>query len=187
MIVTVAEHQLDINLLPAKAKILDLGCLNMIYTNEMRRLGHSVYPVDIQELNEDYYRVAITDYDGYGYILYNDDKQATMFSQFPQKGIRSERLKCKTLKTFMKDVGVDMFDLIKMDVESSEWQIINSLDFTPATQLEIEFHLHTGAYLENDVNAMLFKLKSLGYYVASHEKTAQHGCGLNYWSSLFIL
>lgn len=184
---TVAEHKVDFNRLPANASILDLGCLGFTYTNEMRRLGYTVYPVDIQEFEGNYHRVAITDYDGYGYILYNDDRQATMFSQFPQKGIRTERLKCRTLKSFMKDIGVEMFSLIKIDVEGSEWQIITSLDFAPAYQIEIEFHLHTGAYFENDVNMMLSKLRSLGYMIASHEKTSQHGCGMNYWSSLFIL
>lgn len=174
-------------MLPNNGLIADLGCLNFIYTNEMRRLGHIVYPVDIQQMDGDYYRIAITDYDGYGYVIYNNDKQATMFSQFDQKTARSERIKCRTLKSFMEDLQIEMFDLIKMDVESSEWQIVMSLDSPPARQVEIEFHLHTGAYFENDVNAMVSKLQSLGYIVADHQKTSQHGCGMNYWSSLFIL
>lgn len=185
---TIAEHKVDVSLLPEHAVILDLGCINFVYCDEMRRRGYTVYPVDIQNLEPRvYYRMAITDYDGYGYVIYNNDKQATMFSQFDQKNARSERIKCRTLKSFMRELQIEMFDLIKMDVESSEWQIVMSLDSPPSRQLEIEFHLHTGAYFENDVTAMVNKLQSLGYVVMDHQKTSQHGCGLNYWSSLFYL
>lgn len=186
----IAEHLICLPLLPINAKIADLGCLNMIFCNEMRRRGHTVYPVDIQSMNEDYYRVAITNYNGYGYIIYNKDKQAVRFSI--DDGIHhlpgeTERIKCKTLATFMKDIGVDFFDYIKCDVESSEYQIIMSLEKAPSRQFECEFHLHTGLYSENEVANMVGKLMYLGYKVASHEKTVMHGLAPNYWSSLFII
>lgn len=185
---TIAEHSVDLDLLPEKAHILDLGCLNFIYCDEMRRRGHRVTAVDIQKLNsEHYWRLAITNYDGYGYVIYNNDIQATSFSSDQPTHLRYERIKCRTLKSFMKFIEVQSFDLIKMDVESSEREIILSLDFAPARQIEIEFHLHTGAYNENAVNVMVNHLHGLGYKTASHKKTAQHGCGMNYWSSLFIL
>lgn len=190
IIETIAEHNVDVSLLPDHAVILDLGCLNFIFCNEMRRRGHIVYPVDIQDIPDMdtlYSRVAITDYDGYGYVIHSNDKQATMFSQFDQKNVRSERIKCRTLKSFMKDLQIEMFDLIKMDVESSEWQIIMSLDSPPAKQLSIEFHMHTGAYGDEDVYQMVSHLRRLGYEIASHQKTSQHGLPPNYWSSLFIL
>jgi hypothetical protein len=190
LITTVAEHQIDLNLLPERATILDLGCLGMLFTREMRRRGHNVYAVDIQAIDEDYHRVAITNYNGYGYIVYTKDRQAVRFSM--DDGIHfspgeTERIKCKTLATFMRDIKVDFFDYIKCDVESSEYQIIMSLNKAPSRQFECEFHLHTGLYGDNEVSNMVGKLMSLGYKIASHEKTAQHGCGLNYWSSLFIL
>lgn len=187
LITTVAEHKIDLNLLPEKATIADLGCLDFTFTNEMRRLGHNVYPVDIQELEGDYHRIAITDYNGYGYINYNNDKQATSFSIEALQNGRSERIKCQTLKSFMKSIGVDFFDYIKTDVESSEYQIIMSLDKAPSRQFECEFHLHTGAYCDNQVDKMVSKLESFGYETVSHEKTSQHGMGENFWSSLFIL
>lgn len=186
MIEQVAEHLIVKNILPKQAKILDLGCLGFVFTREMRRLGHKVYPVDIQYLDESYYRVAITSYNGYGYVMNNTDKQAVKFSQVELPGW-SSRIVCETLETFMKSMTVDMFDFIKCDVEGSEYGIIMSLTRPPSKQFEVEFHLHTGAYDEEDVNRMVEKLQSLGYEIASHEKTSQHGCGMNYWSSLFIL
>jgi FkbM family methyltransferase len=188
---TIAEHQVDMDLLSPMSRILDLGCLNFIYCNEMRRLGHTVYAVDIQDLqDEDYHRVAITNYNGYGYILHSADKQAARFvmdGDFRKHKGRVERIKCQTLRAFMKSVGVDFFDLIKMDVEGAEHEIIMSLDKAPSTQLEIEMHMHTGIYTEQAVQKMIKHLHGLGYKTVSHEKTAQHGCGFNYWSSLFLL
>lgn len=182
----IAEHLIDLDLLPPHAKILDLGCLGFIFANEMRRLGHSVYPVDIQYLDANYYRVAITGYNGFGYVIDNKDKQAIKFSPQEMPGWTS-RIICETLETFMKSMQIDFFDYIKCDVEGSEYDIIMSLTKAPSKQFEVEFHLHTGAYREREVNLMVEKLHSLGYGIASHEQTSQHGCGMNYWSSLFIL
>lgn len=186
----VAEHLIDLELLPIKAKILDLGCVGFIFTNEMRRLGHSVYPVDIQHLDALYYRIAITGYNGYGYVINNVDRQAVKFAieepRNPKPG-ETYRVECMTLESFMSIHHVDFFDYIKCDVEGSEFAIIMSLKKAPSKQFECEFHLHTGAYNEDAVIIMVEKMKSLGYEVASHEKTSEHGCGMNYWSSLFIL
>lgn len=188
IIETIAEHNVDVSLLPEHAVIADLGCLNFIFCDEMRRRGHIVYPVDIQDLSPRvHYQIAITDYDGYGYVLHNNDKQATMFSQFDQKNVRSERIKCRTLESFKRELQIEMFDLIKMDVEGSELQIIMSLDSPPAKQLSVEFHMHTGVYGDEEVYQMVSHLRRMGYEIASHEKTSQHGLPPNFWSSLFIL
>ena len=175
------------DLLPENAKILDLGCLGFLFTNEMRRLGHSVYPVDIQDMDGGYYNLAITGYNGYGYVVPSSDKQAVRFSEHEPKYLSWDTVKCLTLESFMEGLGINFFDYIKCDVEGSEYAIIMSLKKAPSKQFEVEFHLHTAAYTETSVSEMVDKLKSLGYEVASHEMTSEHGCGMNYWSSLFIL
>lgn len=189
MIEKVAEHLIDLELLPQKATILDLGCLGFIFTKEMRRLGHRVYPVDIQYFQDEfYYRVAITNYNGYGYVLPDRDPQAFRFVQqmtTAEKNGGYSMVMCETLEDFMRNNHVEYFDYIKCDVEGSETQIIASLTKPPSKQFEVEFHMHTG-YPEDGVELMVNKLQSLGYKIASHEKTSQHGCGENYWSSLFI-
>lgn len=180
--ISIAEHLIDYVQLPAVAKVLDLGCRNMIFTNEMRRLGHIVFPVDIDELgHEDYYRVAISDFDGLCGLMKTDDAQGTRIDK------RGNGIDCYTLESFSKLREVDFWDLIKMDVEGSEFEIIMTLQKAPAKQLSIEFHLHTGIYHQHEVDLMVNKLKALGYQIASHEYTNEFGAGMNYWSSLFIL
>jgi len=182
MIERIAEHLVDIDHLPMKGKIADIGCRGFLFTNEMRRRGHTVIPVDIDDLKEsDYHKIAISDFDGLCGLVKSDDPQGTKIDKL------GNGIDCFTLESFSKMFEVEFWDLIKLDVEGSEFEIIMSLQRAITKQFSIEFHLHTGAYKQHEVDQMTDKLKALGYSIASHEYTSQHGSGMNYWSSLFIL
>lgn len=180
MIETVAEHSFET--LGPNSAVLDLGCIGFEFANEMRRRGHRVHAVDIQELDGDYDRVGITDYDGEGYIKSSVDKQAFRLSK---SGVYL--VPCMTLLTYSRSKNRVFWDLIKMDIEGSELEVIHSLDVPPARQLSIEFHLHTKVYDAEQVGFMVDKLTKLGYRTVQHELTSQHGCGKNYWDSLFVI
>lgn len=183
MISTIAEHSVDLDLLPKCGRILDLGCLGFQFADEMTRLGHSVYLVDIQDLEHPilkFWRCAISNYNGTAGVKTSTDKQAFSI-------VDGDDVPCYDLFSFMELIGVGFFDLIKMDVEGSEREIIMSLEAPPCKQLSIEFHLHTGKYTMNAIQEMEYKLGHLGYRAARHEMDSRHGCGMNYWDSLFIL
>lgn len=174
------EHYVEESLLPGKANILDLGCRGFQFTNYFRDLGHKVHAVDIDVLEGDYHMVAISYFNGKAGISKNsNDPQATKMKL-------GNEIDCYTLKAFSQKVGVRFWDLIKIDIEGAEYEVIMSLTEPPAKQLSIEFHLHTGIYTDVQMREMEAKL-SQWYNFASHEKTAQHGAGFNYWNSLFIL
>jgi len=181
MISVIAEHSVDLDLLPDLAKILDLGCRGFRFANEMA--NHIVVSVDIDDLGSDhpYLRCAVSDFDGLCGIINIDDKQATKINR------QGTGIDCYTLKSISQRFNVKMWDLIKMDIEGSEYEIIMSLNEPPAKQLSIEFHLHTGAYKIFEMNMMENKLKSLGYEFVKHDYTTQHGAGFNYWDSLCVL
>lgn len=179
-ITTIAEHSVCLDILPPKSTILDVGCRGFLFTNEMRRLGHIAVPVDMDDLGPEniYYQCAIAGYDGRAGILKNSDPQATRITQ-------GSDVACYKLDTFIKKLGVE-FDLIKLDAEGAEYEIIMSLEKAPAKQLSVEFHMHCGI-TQDMMKEMEHKLfYELGYNFASHELTEQHGCGYNYWDSLFI-
>jgi FkbM family methyltransferase len=178
---TIAEHSVDFALLPPIARILDLGCRGFAFTNQMKSYGHIVAAVDIDDLDGVYYRCGISDYNGLCGAVKNKDPQATKLSK------NGSQIVCMTLERFSKSINIDFWDLIKIDVEGSEYEIIMSLERPPAKQLSIEFHLHTGVYGQAEMALMEGKLKGLGYKAVSHEYTTQHGAGFNYWDSLFIL
>lgn len=179
MIETVAEHSFQ----PLKpgSKILDLGCRGFLFTDEMRRRGHNVCAVDIDKLErDDYHQIAISDYVGRAGIKKNGDPQATSIK-------KGGEVVCMDLEMLCTFTMTPFWDLIKMDVEGSELEIIRSLERAPARQLSIEFHLHTGIYKLESVEAMIARLHSLSYKTVKHDYTSEHGCGYNFWDSLFVL
>ena len=185
MIEVIHEHSVEMSLLPAKANILDLGCLGFQFTRHFRGLGHNVKSVDIQELEDkdDYQMVAVSDFEGTAYIVMNSDKQAIKIQKNPKTNYE---IACTTLKRLSQYYDISFWDLIKIDVEGSEYEIIMSLEKAPAKQLSVEFHMHCGQTLLQ-VNEMVATLVSLGYRPVTHVYTTMHGAGFNYWNSLFIL
>jgi len=182
MITPIAEHLVDLDILPAKAKILDIGARGFEFTNYFRQRDYYVIAVDIDTLTDgQYFHCAISDFDGLCGLVKSNDAQATKIDKI------GTGIECYTLKSFSEMIGIQFWDLVKVDVEGSEYEIIMTLDEPPAKQLSIEFHLHTGIYQQHEVDLMIDKLRGLGYSVASHEYTEQHGMGFNFWSSLFIL
>jgi hypothetical protein len=178
----IAEHTVDLSLLPQCAKVMDAGCRGFLFTDEMARMGHEVYPIDIDVLTTywQYFRMAISGYTGKCSVQKSKDPQAT-------KMTAGFDVQCYTIKDFSKLVDIPFWDLIKLDIEGAEYEAIMPLTEPPATQLSIEFHLHTKIYGDAEIKQMEDKLLSLGYFPVKHDKTSQHGCGLNYWDSLFIL
>jgi FkbM family methyltransferase len=177
----IAEHSVDIDLLPEKAKVLDLGCRGFLFTDELRRRGHNVLAIDIDKLDrDDYEQMAVSFKVGRVGIKRSRDPQATMIGE-------GSEVMCVDLPFLMHLTKVDLFSLIKMDIEGAEYDIIMALTKAPAKQLSIEFHLHTGIYGETEMLLMENKLLSLGYFPVKHDKTRQHGLSYNYWDSLFIL
>lgn len=189
MITTIHEHSYDPSLLPERANILDLGCRGFLFTNYMTDLFHHVVPVDADALASDqpYLMCAVTDYNGWAEIIRNDDLQATRVRKVLKMNELDSYIHCYTIQMLSDVCGVEIWDLIKMDIEGSEYEVIMSLEKAPAKQLSIEFHLHTGVYKQHEMDLMESKLKNLGYYPAKHEMTSEHGAGMNYWDSLFIL
>jgi hypothetical protein len=182
MITTIAEHSVDLDILPQAPYIMDIGCRGFLFAEYFYNRGEPVFCIDIDELEEvySYTRVAIAGYTGKCGISRNADPQATKMGD-------GEEINCYTLEDFSKKLGTPFWDLIKMDIEGAEYEVIMSFSRAPAKQLSIEFHLHTGIYTQDQVAQMIGKLKDLGYEIAKHELTTEHGAGFNYWDSLFIL
>lgn len=184
--ILISEHYVRLDLLSGiKASVLDIGCRGFDFANFFIQRGNNVVCVDCDELetDQDYHRLAISDYNGFTEIIHSDDPQATRLGEKSDDFRNS--VECMTIESFSRKQGVYYWDLVKIDVEGSEIEIINSLTKPISKQLSIEFHMHLGQS-EQDVYWMVDLLKSLGYRIETHEKTNQHGAGMNYWSSLFI-
>lgn len=180
---TIAEHTVDMDLLPEYSNIIDIGARGFEFADYF--INHNVVTIDADpdiKRNGEHYTIAITNYYGYAGLKKSSDPQATHLDSCDY----DIKVPCCTLNDFCIKVGVLNWDLIKLDIESSEYEVIMSMDRPYATQITVEFHLHCGQ-TEAQVKECVDKLHSLGYRTIQHEKTPRHGLKANYWDSLFCL
>lgn len=176
----IAEHSVNMDLLPEKSNILDAGCRGFEFTDYFRDLGHNVRAFDIDNFpGKNYYMTAITGRTGRVGVKRFSDKNAT-------KVCKGDDVCSETIENITKICQLDLWDLIKLDIEGSEKEVIMSLNKAPAKQLSIEFHAHCAYGLE-EIDKQVDKLISLGYDAVQHTIEKRHGLGFNAWDSLFIL
>jgi len=193
---TIHEHTIR-EAIPPNSNILDLGCRNFGFTNYLRSKGHSVYPVDIDSPNEpglincdenakeheivpgqDYYRIAISDKDGRCAVARNHDPNATHI-------MKGDEIPMMTVESFSKHVGVQEWDIIKMDIEGQELDILMNSKHPIAHQISVEFHTHCTPQTKETIDACLDHLRQW-YYIDNVNWVSEHGCSENYWDILLI-
>jgi FkbM family methyltransferase len=181
MLKEIFEHTVDIDLLNENSKILDLGCRGFLFKDylEQNNLG-KVYAVDIDQLDRgDYYRLAISDEDGTCSIVHTSDAQAKHIKE-------GNEIQKMTIDSFSKMVGVESWDLIKIDVEGEEYKIMKSLKHPAAQQISIEFHEHCDCRIgKEELDNMLNWLANY-YEVYNRVWEQRHGCQDNYWDILLV-
>lgn len=178
---TVHGHSINESLLPLKSNILDLGCRDFIFTNKMKELEHNVYPVDIGVFDGDYYRIAISDKDGRCSVVNERDPDATHISD-------GDEIPMMTIETFSKHVGVEKWDLIKMDIEGQELNILNNSKHPIASQISVEFHAHCTTQTKEQIDECLAKLSDW-YHIHNQIWDTVNGTESgrkNYWDVLLI-
>lgn len=181
MLKTFAEHTLDTSLLKRGCTVLDVGCRGFAFGDALRkRFAANVYEVDIDDLGSSrpYYRVGIADFNGLGGVrgLEPEGRRLVPGADVP----------VYTIDSFKETLGVDHWDVIKLDCEGSEYDILRDMESPPATQITVEFHQHTTARrTETFMNALIERLERW-YRVRRHRLYGKPG-SLNYWDSLFTL
>lgn len=192
----IAEHSVDMDLLPERGNILDAGCRGFGFSNWFNLAGHRVFTVDADPYvqpngglnSQNHYNVAITNYTGNCYLVRSSDPQATKIEPMISEEFAIVRgsTPCYTLKELTRTLSVGYWDLIKLDIEGSEREVLMSMDKPYARQLSIEFHAHCAYDLET-IDRLVAKLEGIGYIAIQHKIERRHGLGLNAWDSLFVL
>lgn len=184
---TISEHSYIPSMFTEKAHVLDAGCRGFDFAFhfiDKKTIGILCIDADDLETKTPYLKMALTDFVGTGYLVRSEDKQATRVQKQP---MTTFHVNCTTIAEISKGMLIDFWDLIKLDIEGSEYEVIMSMEKAWAKQLSIEFHLHTGIYGMHEMDLMMDKLKALGYQVIQHNYESRHGAGFNFWDSLFIL
>lgn len=124
----------------------------------------------------------------YGFALSSTEQQVSWFGNSIDKKYHknlTEQYKVETI-TIDKLKTIYDFDnvsVIKMDIEGSEYDIIQNLNELTVPQLCIEFHDFCSDHTPEETKECINKIKSLGYYLVHDENPYR---GKKYNELLFI-
>ena len=181
---TIAEHSFDERLLPARPRVLDVGCRGFTFGDGLKaaRPLADLYEVDIDDLGtaRPYYRVGIAGYNGVAGV----SDCAEPFARHLTSDTSKNSVEVYTLESFSAVRRVVQWDLIKLDCEGSEFPALLNMERPLADQISVEFH-PWGQYTMADVDLVVRHLLRW-YVVERHVKTVVGDMSPNYWDSLFI-
>lgn len=190
----IAEHSVNIFGLKRTSKVLDLGCRNFSFANAILHYVDEVFCVDpdpgVSTTDERFevLNVAICAESGYkDYVKFgNGTGNYIRDTEVIGKGQSMQKVQCMTLEAISNLFHVKKWELIKMDIEGSEYEVLMSLTQAPARQISVEFHQHTAKKkTPEQIQKLIFHL-SQWYTIYNFNLTEAHGCGLNYWDVLLI-
>jgi len=198
--ITLKEHTIEESIIDKNGWILDLGCVNFQFSLELKKYCNNVICVDpnptiINIPSEVIFERAALVYDDRSevdYFIYNDIQGYSLLN--PDKDYCSlkeiHKIKSINIDYIMKKYNIRKFELIKFDIEGSEYDILNNINWNISKQFSVEFHDFRNMnpyYPDNEqYYSNLFKKIKDRFNIVKHNKTDDHGMGLNYWDSLFV-
>lgn len=211
-LVSLASHTVDLDLLPEAPIVLDAGCRWFDFTKAVSgaRPSASIVAMDpaedvtfnnrgVAEARErgidavvKYVSAALV---GRGqaqqrlaHFSTGEGDFLTTQGYFPgwDKQPDIYEVECLTIKELMLQEGVKHWDLVKLDIEGSEFEVLENWPGAIATQISVEFHdwdkpsRQTQSYYDGLMQRLPW------YRMAQHEFTKQ-GTSYGHWDSLLVL
>lgn len=109
---------------------------------------------------------ALSDKDG-ELEFFVDEENSTISSFTSYGNLKSSyKVKSITFKSFMSQYKLDKIDLLKVDIETGEYPLFDSLDkedFSRIDNILVEYHLFAGRTYDKDVNNLIKKIEDAGY------------------------
>lgn len=196
-----ASHTVDLDAIPERPVVLDVGCRGFDFTREMlqHRPGARIVamdpdpamPADPPE-GVTFLREALAG-DGRATSRYADFSTGEgnfLCDRVPHYA-RSYTVMCVHITALMQRLAIPYWDVIKLDCEGSEFLILENWPGPIAGQLSIEFHDWTGPWKAKCTPAYyqrLFAGPLQDYEVLSHElSTVGPGPAWGHWDSVLRL
>ena len=206
-LVQLASHTVDLDLLPEAPRVLDAGCRDFDFTAAVleHRPRSYVYALDpgpdlcpppplMQR-----YPDALIHFSNRA-LVGSPRFKARLFTGSTGHGDFLSELQsyydmipievhCVTLSELGGPNPFDFWDLVKLDIEGSEFEVLERWPGPIARQISVEFHdwnqPHT-CYSETYWRELFTHLGKFGYRVVQHELSRQ-GNGVGHWDSLIVL
>jgi len=187
----IGEHTVDLARLTKGGWVLDAGCRDFTFSRGIADKGCRVLAIDADhtvkkpaEIHPDVFFInwAIADEDGQNTLVMSADPQARYLAPSGE----GRKVTTKTLSSIMSASGIRHWDVVKLDVEGSEYKILRSWPGPIATQISIEFHEHVRPRPQ-EMYEEIFHHLGQWYDVVRHEKSARHATHPNFWDTLVCL
>jgi FkbM family methyltransferase len=200
---TISEHSFLEEKIDSNGIVLDLGSgKTMSFAIPIADYVSKVIAVDILKPTVEYNKskiyfenYAVSTKEGIEKVILYKDSDATsiidIFDEF-NDAVDTFLIEIKPISYFMRKYNVDLFEIMKMDIEGSEYEILNNLNEPIAKQISVEFHDFRGMNKEGNLfyKNLINKLEKW-YIISTHKYTHHPGFpvnhGWNYWDSLFVL
>lgn len=193
--ITVAGHTIEETTI-GKGVIIDVGCrgfafADYFFTNKVYCIDPDTEVFDREPMpNHEHLVLAISD--KAGDTTYYRNGEATMIRAIdpdPTYPHINEKYKnvCKTItmEDLYKITGEDV-EILKLDCEGAEYMILGE-GFRPVPkQISVEFHNHCVPDLHNQKYKAIVERLSEFYTMHNDVWEQRHGCGYNFWDTLFI-
>lgn len=191
---TVGGHTFDETLLKDGC-IIDIGCRGFEFANHF--IDKKVFCIDpdpkvfegVQEKHE-HLNVAISNKTGE--TTYYENGEATMIREVDpdptyQHIDRKYANKCKTITMDdLYEITGTNIDVLKLDCEGTEYIILGETFKPIPKQITVEFHHHCVPELHKENYQSIVVRLSKDYTMQNDVWEQRHGCGFNFWDTLFI-
>lgn len=202
-LIALAGHTVDLNRLPDKAVVLDVGCRHFDFTSGILELrpGARVIALDPDPA------IVAPHMDGCTFLrfaLVHDGRTRSRYASYSTGegnmltdaesyfDAKMFDVPCTNIERLMRRMHIDHWDLVKLDCEGSEFGILGNWPGPIADQISVEFHDYDKPMIRNEPSQyyelLLFKrLRAFGYRVVQHEVTdisGREACG--HWDTLLV-
>ena len=185
---TIGGHTFAPELL-ADGCIIDIGCRDFTFADYFT--NSLVYCVDVDKkvfegVNKPHTFINAAISDKVGKSGYYENGEATCIKEIdPDQSHPFIECDTITMDRLYEITGTNV-DILKLDCEGAEYIILGETFKSIPKQITVEFHHHCVPELHNKSYGSIIERLSNDYTVNNSVWEKRHGCGYNFWDTLFI-
>lgn|SRR3990167_2010013 len=192
------NHSVALDLL-TKGPVLDAGCRGFRFSEYFAKLGHTVVmmdpspdtvvPTKFQDFPAPKYffpqALVAPDAPRSASLRMTDDAEAR---HVVYQGIAGDpAIRCMSINEVMDQSSVKQWDLVKLNIEGSEYGILRQWPGPIARQVVVSFHEHTNRRMGDTAIQEIMDHLAKWYVPIRHEFDERYCAGRNAWDSVVCL